>query len=304
MLLSLKGKKVANTNPAILKMLERYDLSSEESAYEALREILQEIVLLGLAEAGFFDKAVFYGGTALRILYKLPRFSEDLDFSLIEQDVDFDLSKFESSVVEMLASFGFEVDVITKNKDSSVQSAFLKGNTLKHLIEINAPKDIRERFPKNKLVKIKFEVDTNPPLEFKSEKKLLLVPRPFMINSMTPSSLFAGKMHAVLCRKWANRPKGRDWYDLVWYISQDIELDIIHLNARLQQNCRWQDESDTDIPQNIDKEFVIKLLHNRIDNLDISAAKDDVERFISDSKELDIWSKDFFNILVNQIRFN
>ena len=295
MLLSLKEKKVANTNPAILKMLERYDLSSEESAYDALREILQEIVLLGLADAGFFDKAVFYGGTALRILYKLPSFSEDLDFSLKEKDMDFDLSKYESSVVEMLASFGFEVDVVTKSKDSSVQSAFLKGNTLKHLIEINAPK--------NKLVKIKFEVDTNPPLEFNSEKKLLLVPRPFMVNSMTPSSLFAGKMHAILCRKWANRPKGRDWYDLVWYISQNIELDITHLNARLQQNCRWQDESDTDIPQNVDKEFVIKLLHNRIDNLDISAAKDDVVRFISDSKELDIWSKDFFYMLVEQVKY-
>ncbi|MBL4729782.1 MAG: nucleotidyl transferase AbiEii/AbiGii toxin family protein [Sulfurimonas sp.] len=294
---------MANTNPAILKMLQRYDLSSEESAYEALREILQEIVLLGLADAGFFNKAVFYGGTALRILYKLPRFSEDLDFSLIEHDMDFDLSKYESSVVEMLATFGFEVDIITKSKDSSIQSAFLKGNTLKHLIEINTPKDIRERFPKNKLVKIKFEVDTNPPLEFKSEKKLLLAPRPFMINSMTQSSLFAGKMHAILCRKWANRPKGRDWYDLVWYISQNIELDIKHLNARLQQNCRFQDENEMHVPQAVDKEFVIKLLHNRIDNLDISAAKDDVVRFISNSKELDIWSKDFFNMLIEQIQF-
>lgn len=292
---------MANTHPAISKMLERYDLSTEEKAYEALREILQEIVLLGLADAGFFDKAVFYGGTALRILYGLPRFSEDLDFSLLEKDESFDLSIYESAVIEMLAAFGFEVDVITKNKNSNIQSAFLKGNTLKHMIEINAPKDIRERFPKNKLVKIKFEVDTNPPLDFKSEKKLLLAPRPFMINSMTQSSLFAGKMHAVLCRKWVSRPKGRDWYDLVWYISQNIELDLVHLHSRLQQSCKFQDE--VKIPEKLTKEFVLKLLNDRIENLDIMAAKEDVVRFIPNVKELEIWSKEFFNLLVKQIKF-
>lgn len=292
---------MVNTNPAIAKMLERYDLSSEEKAYEALREILQEIVLLGLADAGFFDKAVFYGGTALRILYGLPRFSEDLDFSLIEKDESFDLSTYESAVIEMLAAFGFEVDVITKNKDSNIQSAFLKGNTLKHMIEINAPKDIRERFPKNKLVKIKFEVDTNPPLNFKIEKKLLLAPRPFMINSMTQSCLFAGKMHAVLCRKWVSRPKGRDWYDLVWYISQNIELDMTHLHSRLLQSCRFQDE--VKIPDNIKKEFILELLNHRIEDLDIEAAKEDVIRFIPNSKELDIWDKNFFEMLITQIKF-
>jgi len=201
----------------------------------------------------------------------------------------------------MLAAFGFEVDIVNKNKDSHIQSAFLKGNTFKHMIEINAPKNIRERFPKNKLVKIKFEVDTNPPLNFKIEKKLLLAPRPFMINSMTQSSLFAGKMHAVLCRKWASRPKGRDWYDLVWYISQNIELDLTHLNSRLQESCKFQD--DIEIPNNITKEFVLKLLINRIESLDITAAKEDVIRFIPNSKELEIWGKDFFKMLIKEIKF-
>ena len=292
---------MANTNPAISKMLERYDLSTEEKAYEALREILQEIVLLGLADAGFFDKAVFYGGTALRILYGLPRFSEDLDFSLLEKDESFDLSIYEPAVIEMLAAFGFEVDVITKNKHSNIQSAFLKGNTLNHMIEINAPKDIRERFPKNKLVKIKFEVDTNPPLNFKIEKKLLLAPRPFMINSMTQSSLFAGKMHAVLCRQWVSRPKGRDWYDLIWYISQNIELDLVHLHSRLLQSCRFQDE--VKIPDTITEEFILNLLNHRIENLDTQAAKEDVIRFIANPKELEIWNKDFFKMLITQIKF-
>jgi len=292
-----------NTNPAIIKMLEKYDLSTEANAYEALREILQEIVLLGLAEAKFFDKAVFYGGTALRILYGLPRFSEDLDFSLLEKDDEFDLGIYQSSVIDMLASFGFEVEIVVKGKNSNIQSAFLKGNTLRHMIEINAPKEIREKFPKNRVVKIKFEVDTNPPLDFTTEKKIILTPRPFIINTMTPSSLFAGKMHAVLCRKWANRPKGRDWYDLVWYISQGVELDIRHLNKRLQQSCKFQDEDNTVIPKEVDEKFISELLIKRVENLDINLAKEDVIRFIANPKELDIWDREFFKMIISQIKF-
>ena len=93
------------TYPALLKMLEKYDLSSHESSYEALREILQEIVLLGLYDSGFFNHAAFYGGTALRILHKLPRFSEDLDFSLLEPNPDFDLRPFQESIIATLSTF-------------------------------------------------------------------------------------------------------------------------------------------------------------------------------------------------------
>jgi len=294
---------MADTHPAIAKMLERYDLGTEEDAFEALREILQEIVLLGLHDAGFFEKAVFYGGTALRILYGLPRFSEDLDFSLIRKEPDFNLKDYEGSVKETLASFGFEVDITVKPKESQVQSAFLKGSTVKHLLVINAPQDIAERFHVEKLVKIKFEVDTEPPSDFESEKKLLLTPRPFMVHSMTPSSLFAGKMHALLCRKWVNRPKGRDWYDLVWYVSRGTPMDIKHLKARLKQSCKWKEKSPLDLPEIIDKTYVIELLRERIKTIDIQAAKNDVSRFIADKKELNIWSEEFFMAIAEQIRF-
>ena len=108
-----------NAHPAIAKMLEKYDLSSADKTYEALREILQEIVLLGLSRAGFFEHALFYGGTALRILYGLDRFSEDLDFSLITPDANFDLSIYENTVIEALHSFGFEVTIQLKNSDST-----------------------------------------------------------------------------------------------------------------------------------------------------------------------------------------
>jgi len=294
---------VPNAHPAIAKMLEKYDLSTADKTYEALREILQEIVLLGLSRAGFFDHALFYGGTALRILYGLDRFSEDLDFSLIAPDENFDLSVYEDTVIEALHSFGFEVSIQLKNSNSTIKSAFLKGNTSQHLLNIEAPADIVKAFGQGRLVKIKFEVDTQPPLDFESEKKTLLVPSPFIIHTMTLPSLFAGKMHAILCRNWSTRPKGRDWYDLVWYISNGYALDIKHLNARLQQNCAWQEDQGVMIHKDVDESYIMELLKKRIDDLDIAAAKRDVEVFISDKRVLDIWSRDFFMEIVQQIRF-
>ncbi len=283
-----------NTHPAIVKMLEKYDLSTADKTYEALREILQEIVLLGLARAGFFDYALFYGGTALRILYGLDRFSEDLDFSLLAPDENFDLSVYEDTVIEALRSFGFEVTIQLKKSG---------GNTSQHLLNIEAPADIIKTFGQGRLVKIKFEVDTQPPLDFESEKKTLLVPSPFTVHTMTLPSLFAGKMHAILCRNWTSRPKGRDWYDLVWYISHGYELDIKHLNARLQQNCAWQENQGMTIPAGLDENYILELLRVRIDDLDIAAAKRDVEVFISDKRVLDIWSRDFYMDIIQQIKF-
>ena len=293
-----------NMHPAIAKMLEKYDLTTADKTYEALREILQEIVLLGLSRAGFFDHALFYGGTALRILHGLDRFSEDLDFSLIAPDENFDLSIYESAIIEALHSFGFEVTIQMKNTESNIKSAFLKGNTSQHLLNIEAPEDIVKAFGQGRLVKIKFEVDTQPPLDFESEKKTLLVPSPFTINAMTLPSLFAGKMHAILCRNWSTRPKGRDWYDLVWYIAQGIPLDLKHLNARLQQNCSWLENQDIELKNELDEKYLIELLELRIKDLDISMAKRDVEIFISDTSVLDIWSLEFFRSIIQQVRFN
>jgi predicted nucleotidyltransferase component of viral defense system len=232
----------------------------------------------------------------------LDRFSEDLDFSLIEPDPNFDLSVYEDIVIEPLHSFGFDVSIQVKHNDSTIKSAFLKGNTSQHLLNISAPQDIVERFGQGRLVKIKFEVDTQPPLDFASEKKTLLVPSPFMINTMTLPSLFAGKMHAVLCRNWSSRPKGRDWYDMVWYIANNTELDLKHLIARLKQNCNWMEEQNIAIPEEIDSQHIKDVVKKRIEDLNIDAAKRDVEVFIQDRKVLDLWSKSFFESVVDQIR--
>jgi hypothetical protein len=158
------------------------------------------------------------------------------------------------------------------------------------------------RFHRDQSVKIKIEVDTNPPLEFTTEEKLLLIPRPFNIKAMTPSSLFAGKIHAILCRAWATRPKGRDWYDLVWYIAHDIALDMNHLNARFQQSCKWLESNNITFNETIDRDQLLLLMRQRIDQLDIEAAKKDIRPFIKDAAELNLWSKDFFLQVIQRLR--
>ena len=297
---------MANTHPHIVSMLERYDLTTTDP-YEALREILQEIVLYALSNTDFFNHALFYGGTALRIIYGLPRFSEDLDFSLLQKDDTFNLAKYEKAVIDTLKSYGFEAEVETKVKEqSAVQSAFIKGNTIQHLIAINAPQDIVERYNAGKLLKIKFEVDTQPPLNFQEEQKLHLYPAPFMIKTMIPSSLFAGKLHAVLCRGWKNRPKGRDWYDMVWYVQKNYSVNVKYLVTRLVQSCKALEDKDVIISNKIEDytpETLKELLYKRVETLDVELAKNDVKRFIYDENELNIWSKDFFRAIVEKIEF-
>ena len=292
------------TYPALIKMLEKYDLSNSKSSYDALREILQEIILLGLYDAGFFKHAAFYGGTALRILHKLPRFSEDLDFTLLESNSDFNLKPYEEAIIQTLKSFGFEVtiEIKEKNSNSAIASAFVKGNTIEHLLNINAPKDIAKTLHKEQTVKIKLEVDTNPPLDFKTINTIRLTPRPFSINAFTLPSLFAGKMHAILCRAWSTRPKGRDWYDLVWYIANDVELDITHLQARLSQSCKYLEENKIEIPKQLTQQNIKELLLQRIETLDVAKAKSDVQPFIKDIKEIELWSKEFFVAIVGNIK--
>jgi len=294
------------THPALIKMIEKYDLSNSNASFDALREILQEIVLLALYDAGFFKYAAFYGGTALRILHDLPRFSEDLDFSLLEKNSEFDLKPYEDAIITTLKAFGFDVtiDIREKNNKSAIASAFVKGNTIEHLININAPKDITNKIHRDQVVKIKLEVDTNPPLGFETENVIRLTPRPFSINAFTLPSLYAGKMHAILCRAWGSRPKGRDWYDLVWYIANDVELDVKHLKARLSQSCKYLEANDIKIPNELTKQNIKELLLQRIESFDVAKAKNDVQPFIKDMREIELWSKEFFIAVVQNIKIH
>lgn len=264
----------------------------------AIREVLQSLALLGLWRAKFFNHAAFYGGTALRILYGLDRFSEDLDFSLIYPSADFNFDQYKSALENELKAFGFDVRFETKKKkaDSAIESAFLKTSTFDLLIIIEAPGQIISSIHKSSVLKIKLEIDTQPPAGFDTEMKYVFNPLQFAVRSYTLPSLFAGKMHAVLCRKWKNRVKGRDWYDFAWYISHHPQLNLLHLETRMRDSGHYT------VYTPLTRGTLIDMVNAAIDNLDINAARNEVAPFIKDSSKLDIWSKEFFRSAAEEIK--
>jgi len=286
-------------NDAIKNMLNAYNLSTVASATDALREIIQEIALLGLSRSPFFTKAAFYGGTALRIFYGLDRYSEDMDFSLLRPDTLFDLSEYETFVVNELAAFGFEVSFEKRKKrvETRVESAFLKADTKKHFLVVEKTQALADRLPKGQAIRIKIEVDTDPPLGFSTETKYHLRPIPFSASVYSMPDLFAGKMHAMLCRDWKGRVKGRDWYDFVWYVSRNTPLHLDHLDARMLQS--GHKKRDGKLTSGLFRE----LIRERIETLDVTSAKDDVIRFLSLPADLSIWSKEFFMSVAEKVRF-
>jgi len=283
---------------AVARMLSKYECRSAEGYTHALREIMQEIALLGLWRSKFFENSAFYGGTALRILYGLDRFSEDLDFSLLAPMRGFDIDKYSLALEKELRAFGFDVRVEKKNKvvNTPVQSAFLKANTFNELLLISTDESIVQAVPRGQVLKIKLEVDTDPPSGFFTESKYLLQPIPFAVRTYTLPDLFAGKMHAVLCRKWKNRVKGRDWYDLVWYVANYPELHLDHLERRMRQSGHWPDS------KTMDESAFRKLLRDKVDSLDIDQARREVEPFVKHPEVLAIWSQDFFHDIGTRIR--
>lgn len=218
---------------AILRMLERYDLGTRDAAIHALREILQEATLLGLWRARFFEHAAFYGGTALRLLHGLDRFSEDLDFMLLRPHPGFDLAPYLASLTEELSALGFTVSAGEKNKSgsSAIRSDFLKVGTKQHLLAISAMAPIVDVIPHNQTIKLRIEIDTEPPAALETETRFLFQPIAFSIRSCALPDLLAGKMHAVLCRSWKNRVKGRDWYDFAWFAANHPVINLPHLEA-------------------------------------------------------------------------
>jgi len=271
-------------------LLSRYDCKTPDDYRQALKQIIQEITLLGLSRAGFFRQGSFYGGTALRIFHGLDRFSEDLDFSLDAPDPSFSLETFTSSVRDELAAYGFEVQVEKKDKtpDSTVQSAFIKGGALVHLLKIASFTPPVSGVPPNEQLRIKFEVDTDPPAGATYEVKYQLSPIPYSVRLYDLPSLFAGKLHALLCRSWKNRVKGRDFYDYLWYLSHGVIPNISHLEARMRQSGHWNR------PDTLDGPMIHQLLDERFAQVDFTQAANDVKPFVHDSRSLDLWGRDFF----------
>ncbi|KIM04292.1 MAG: hypothetical protein KN64_08150 [Sulfurovum sp. AS07-7] len=278
------------------KMLKKYDFQSETELINALKEIFQEITLLGLYRGGFFDKAAFYGGTSLRILYGLERFSEDLDFSLLEKNRDFDIKKYFPSIVNEFEALGIEISLNKKSKsgDTNIESAFLKNDTSIHTLNIEAKR--LENIHSGQKIKIKLEVDTNPPLKFQTESKTLLLPMTFNVRTMTLPNLYAGKMHALLFRSWKTRVKGRDWFDFEWYVKNNTPLNLAHLCQRMKESGNFNKDILT-------KEEFAELLNNKIDTLDVEQAINEVKGFVKDTQVFDFWSKEYFKLLASKIQF-
>ncbi len=283
-------------NSVLQIMLSKYKIKNTIDETNAMKEIIQEIVLSGLSRGGFFDEAAFYGGTALRIFYGLNRFSEDLDFALLKPNPNFDLSKYFSFIEKEVQAYGLNLTVSEKikTKDSNITSAFLKGDTKEHILMF-FPNENMQNTTSLKNIKIKFEVDINPPAGAKYEIKYKLLPSPHQVRLYDESSLFAGKIHAILCRNWQYRTKGRDLYDYVFYISKNAKVNIELVKEKL-------------IDSNVlscDDEFTIdtlkKLLNNKFEEIDYSDAKDDVIMFIEDKDSLSLWSKDFFEQITKNL---
>ncbi|MBG9378764.1 nucleotidyl transferase AbiEii/AbiGii toxin family protein [Panacibacter sp. DH6] len=282
----------------IREWLEEYQPRNKEEAQQALREIMQEIALAGLQRSRFFEVAAFYGGTALRIFHGLDRFSEDLDFSLLEVNPDFSLQPYLNGMARELAALGMEVTITKKEKtkQSNVESAFLKPDTAWQEITLKGivPQEKPDKL--NAIIRIKLEVDKKPPLGFQTEEKLLVKPFSFYTKCYRLPDLFAGKMHALLFRKWANRVKGRDWYDMEWYVRKSIPLHLEHLAKRAKDSGNWS--ADT-----MSKEAFFQVLNDRISSVSMDQVKEDVVPFIKDYQKLDIWSPDYFRDLAKMIKF-
>jgi predicted nucleotidyltransferase component of viral defense system len=274
-----------------------YNPQNEEETLAAMREIMQEIALAALSRTDFYKKVAFYGGTALRIFYGLDRYSEDLDFSLLESDPNFSLAPYFSVIIDEFESLGISVSIREKDKriKTPIESAFLKSETIwQELVLEDVVK--QHGISSNKSIKIKIEIDRIPPLGFDTEEKLLVRPFSFYVNCFSLPSLFAGKLHALLFRKWKNRVKGRDWYDMEWYIRKGIPLNTQHFLNRALETKDWKEETIT-------SEQILQLLTEKINDVSFEAVKEDIQRFIPNDEKLKIWSANYFKDLIQKMKF-
>ena len=277
-------------NNTIETMLNKYRIENKNDKENAIKEIVQDIVLAGLSRGGFFDKAVFYGGTCLRIFHNLDRFSEDLDFALLNRDPNFNIENYFPSIKKELLAFGLEIEVSKKNKNkegNDIQSAFVKGNT-QMLVMTFFPNEPTRDIISNQTIKIKFEIDTDNPLGGVVETKYNLLPSPYEVKVFDEATLFAGKIHAIICRDYKNRVKGRDYYDYLFYCARNTKINLVYLENKLKNSGKISNSASLDIG------LVKKMLKDKFETLDYEAAKKDVSSFISDASSLEIWGKELF----------
>lgn len=271
------------------QMLSKYEMRTKDEKLNALHEVMQQVTLAGLYRGGFFKEAAFYGGTCLRVFHQLPRFSEDMDFSLIQKNDAFSLENYFGFIATEFKALGREISIEKKEKkmETPIESAFLKDTTEIYNV----------RFQTEKTVKIKIEVDKDPPLLFQTENRLLLHPYSFMTRCFTLPNLFAGKMHALLFRKWKSRIKGRDWYDFEWYVRNGVKLNFEHFKERAAQS-----ESNNALRDLSVNDFTT-MLKEKLASTDIKMVMNDVRPFLRNQTDMEIWSTDYFLQLADMVEF-
>ena len=271
--------------------LDMYRAESDLEEQQALREITQEVVLAALGRGDFFTHALFQGGTCLRIFHGLNRFSEDLDF-LCRKDVpDFRWADYLPGLKEELAAYGYQLEIADRSDTTTaVKKAFLKDDSLGKVLSLQFSK----RTGPLAKIRIKLEIDTHPPAGSGEVLEYLDFPFVATVQAQDLPSLFAGKIHALLCRDYT---KGRDWYDFLWYTSRGTPINYRFLTSALSQLGPWQ---STDVVA--DEAWLVKELGNKIASLNWKQAADDVRRFVParDQKSLDLWSEALFQTLLKR----
>ncbi len=281
----------------IEEIIKSYNPKTLDETKSIIRELLQQIVLIGLSRAGFFKYASFYGGTALRIFYGLNRYSEDLDFTLNKEDINFSIEPFISKIIEVAHSYELEIDIQTKNKkiETPIESAFLKLNTYQTFISLKIDDKLTKLLHKEELIKVKFEIDCNPALGFNIENKYLDMLEFANVAVLDKESLFAGKLHAILCRNYNNTVKGRDYYDFLFYVQKRIKPNLTYLKNKLIESHKLNkdDEFNIDILKN--------MLKSKFNDIDFNQVKNDAEHFVFKKEDLSYYSKELFIDMVDKL---
>lgn len=273
-------------------IMERFKSEAPETAqreHNLLREILQEIALSALARAGFFKQGAFQGGTCLRILHGVRRFSEDLDFILKQARTDFEWRRFEGGLIDEFGLYGAELEILDRASQATVQALWLKEQSLGKILDLKHP------LRPGRKITIKLEVDCNPPAGSRFETGYVNFPVPFSLLAQDLESGFASKLHALLCRDYV---KGRDWYDLTWYVGRRIRPRLELLGNAIDQQGPWSGQSIK-----MDNAWLIEELGNKIDAVDFRQARKDVERFLDEPelRGLKVWGRDFFRMQLEKL---
>ncbi len=281
----------------IEQIVKSYNPSNLDETKAIIRELVQSIVLIGLSRSGFFSKASFYGGTALRIFYNLNRYSEDLDFTLNNAEPDFSIEPYADKIKEVASSYGLELEIMIKNKKSKspIESAFAKLNTYQTFISLKLDNKIISTLHKDEIIKVKFEIDCNPSLGFKNEPKWLDIPEFAQIVVLDEPSLFSGKLHAILCRNYKNTVKGRDYYDFLFYVQKRIKPNLIYLRNKLIETGKINALDHFDL--NVLKIMLIE----QFEKVDFNQVKQDAMRFVFKNEDLSYYTKDLFIQMVEKI---